>query len=271
MPEGPETRRVALRLAKALIGKPLTEVAFDVEGLEAWGERLVGAQVTRVTSRGKALLTAFSTGHVLYSHNLLYGRWSIVRRGLGSTRRRLRVLLRTADLAALLHSATEIALVPETEVEKIPYLVRLGPDVLDVSHGELRARLREPAFRGRQLAALLLDQHFVAGIGNYLRAEALFVARISPAKRPRDLTATESRALADAIHELAARSVETGGVTLDARRVAKAKAAKLPRRAARHFVYGRGGRPCFRCDTLIVRANLGGRHLYACPTCQGWP
>lgn len=271
MPEGPETRRVALRLSKALVGRPLVEVRLDVEGLERWEKVLTGAHVTEVTSRGKALLTSFSTGDVLYSHNLLYGRWSVVRRVLPTTRRRLRVLLRTSELAAALHSATEIAIVPAREVDGIPYLSRLGPDVLDVSRAELRARLREPGFAGRQLAALLLDQRFVAGIGNYLRAEALFVARLSPALRPRDLSSAQSRALADAIGALATMAVDTAGVTLPARLVARARAAGEPRRRTRHWVYGRAGRLCFRCAAVIVRADIGGRHLYACPGCQRWP
>ncbi len=271
MPEGPEIRRVALRLSRALVGKPLTEVLIDFPGLEEAGKALTGSSVVSVTSRGKALLTAFSSGQVLYTHNLLYGRWSVVRRALPVTRRRLRVLLRTADVAAVLHSATEIALVDASALETVPYLARIGPDVIDLPPDELRARLRDPAFRGRQLGALLLDQSLVAGIGNYLRAEALFLARLSPAKKPRDLTAAEIRSLAKAIHELSNLAVKTAGVTLPPRLVARAKAAGERRRAMRHYVYGRGGLRCFRCGARIVRADIGGRHLYACPGCQGWP
>jgi endonuclease-8 len=271
MPEGPEIRRVALRLSRALVGKPLTEVLIDFPGLEHAATTLAGSSVVSVTSRGKALLTAFSTGHVLYTHNLLYGRWSIVRRALPASRRRLRVLLRTADVAAALHSATEIALVPAGELSSVPYLARIGPDVIDLPAADLRARLREPGFRGRQLGALLLDQSLVAGIGNYLRAEALFVARLSPAKRPRDLGAAEIRALAKAIHELSNLAVKTAGITLPPRLAARARAAGERRRATRHYVYGRAGLPCFRCGARIVRADIGGRHLYACPGCQGWP
>ncbi len=271
MPEGPETRRVALRLSRALVGKPLVEVLFDVPGIAECPAELQGANVTDITSRGKALLTTFSTGHVMYSHNLLYGRWTVNRGQPKASRRRRRVLLRTAALSVSLYSATEIQLVPQTEVEQISYLRRLGPDVLDLGAVALRARLRDKQFKGRQLGALLLDQTFVAGIGNYLRAEALFIARISPAKRPRDLDAREVRALADAIDVMGERAVRTGGVTLDERRLAKAKSDHATRRDARHFVYGRGGRPCHLCDTAIARADIGGRHLYACPTCQGWP
>ena len=271
MPEGPETRRVALRLSRALIGKPLVEVCFDFPGIAPWPESLQHASVTSVASRGKALLTTFSTGHVLYSHNLLYGRWAVTRGLPKPSRRRRRVLLRTAELSVALYSATEIVLTTEAEVESIPYLQRLGPDVLDLGAVALRARLRDPRFSGRQLAALLLDQTFVAGIGNYLRAEALFLARLSPAKRPRDLEAREIRALADTIDVLGARAVRTGGITLDDKRLAAAKAQRAPRRDTRHFVYGRAGRPCLRCETSVVRAEIGGRHLYVCPTCQGWP
>ncbi|RYZ60961.1 MAG: endonuclease VIII, partial [Proteobacteria bacterium] len=73
------------------------------------------------------------------------------------------------------------------------------------------------------------------------------------------------------IDVLGARAVRTGGITLDDKRLAAAKAQRAPRRDTRHFVYGRAGRPCLRCETSVVRAEIGGRHLFVCPTCQGWP
>nr|VUD31488.1 endonuclease VIII [Raoultella sp. NCTC 9187] len=81
MPEGPEIRRAADSLELAIKGKPLTEVWFAFPQLQPWQSELVGQQVTHIETRGKALLTHFSGGLTLYSHNQLYGVWRVVAAG----------------------------------------------------------------------------------------------------------------------------------------------------------------------------------------------
>ena len=73
MPEGPEIRRAADNLEAAVKGKPLTEVWFAFEQLKPYQSQLIGQRVTQLETRGKALLTHFSNGLTLYSHNQLYG------------------------------------------------------------------------------------------------------------------------------------------------------------------------------------------------------
>ena len=73
MPEGPEIRRAADNLEAAVEGKPLTDVWFAFEQLKPYQSQLIGQGVTQLETRGKALLTHFSNGLTLYSHNQLYG------------------------------------------------------------------------------------------------------------------------------------------------------------------------------------------------------
>ena len=140
---------------------------------------LSGQRVEWVSSRGKALLTHFDSGLTIYSHNQLYGRWYITRRDKPPrTNRTLRLAIYTETHSALLYSASEIEVhTPET-LSSQKYLARLGPDALDdhVVWRDLLTRLQDPKCAGRSLAALYLDQSFVAGIGNYLRSEILFNA-----------------------------------------------------------------------------------------------
>lgn len=75
MPEGPEIRRAADNLEAAIKGKPLTDVWFAFAQLKPYESQLTGQLVTRIETRGKALLTHFSNGLTLYSHNQLYGVW----------------------------------------------------------------------------------------------------------------------------------------------------------------------------------------------------
>ncbi len=172
MPEGPEIRRVADRLGRVLAGRALAGCEFHHAALAGSSAALEGVSVLTVTARAKALLIGFDNGLTLYSHNQLYGRWYVMPRGRWpSTGRSLRVALHTASHSALLYSASDIELLDDAGLAAHPFLARLGPDVLDpgLNEDEVAARLLLPAFRRRSLAALYLDQSFLAGVGNYLR------------------------------------------------------------------------------------------------------
>lgn len=269
MPEGPEIRLAADRVERAVGGRVAEEV-WCLKIPEA--AELSGRRVERVETRGKAMLTHFEGGRVIYSHNQLYGRWYVKPAGqLAKTRRSLRLAIHTADKSALLYSASDIELLDADRLEEHPFVARLGPDVLDpeVTVRDLTVRLRDRRFAGRQLATTLLDQGFAAGLGNYLRSEILHTARIHPLRKPRDLTAAERRRLAKEVLRLPRLSYETRGITNDPRRVERLKAEGLTRRRYRFHVFQRAGRDCYRCGAEIVRKDLGGRAVFWCPGCQG--
>ena len=95
MPEGPEIKQIADELATALVGQKLTEVFFAFDHLKPWESVLCGRKVKRVRPRGKALLTELRD-LAIYSHNQLYGRWFVVKRGEElQTNRQLRLALHT--------------------------------------------------------------------------------------------------------------------------------------------------------------------------------
>lgn len=274
MPEGPEIRRSADQIAAALEGQTLQAVEFGMERLKPFEKLLTGQQVESVSSRGKAMLIRFANQLTLYSHNQLYGVWVVRRAGsLPVSNRQLRVSLRGPQKWALLYSATDIALLDPDELAQHPYLCRLGPDMLDeeVRLQDVLARYQDKAFARKRLTTLLLDQHFLAGMGNYLRSEILHVARIPATYRPLDCSPAQLQALAEASLELPRRSRSTGGITNDLERVAQLKAAGLSRSRYRFWVFARDNKPCYRCETLIVRSEVGGRRLYTCPRCQAAP
>jgi endonuclease-8 len=272
MPEGPEIRRAADRLRAVLVGHPTTEVAFMLPALEGHSARLTGRTVVAVEARGKALLTTFDDGWSLYSHNQLYGRWDVrgPRAKAPKTTRQERVRLVTARGTARLYSATDVAVLAPGEAADHPFLARLGPDVFApaTTPAAIAARLLEPGFRRRRLEGLLLDQGFLAGLGNYMRSEVLFLAGLAPERRPVDLTDAEREHLGAAIHWVSWQAYETGGLTVPRSRADALKAAGWPRWRYRHFVFNQPGRPCPLCTTPIARKRVGGRRLDACPSCQ---
>ncbi len=271
MPEGPEIRRAADRISAVLTGRQLHEVWFGLPRLVRFSDELTGCRVDDVETRGKALLVRFDRGLTLFAHHQLYGVWYLRKRGqLPKTRRSLRVALHTEKDSALLYSASEIAVLTPAEERVHPYLSRLGPDVLDsaVTWRDRSRRLNLPAFRNRALSSLYLDQGFLAGLGNYLRSEILFAARLDPACKPRDLPVKMRNELARQSLLIARRAYETGGTTNPPARVAALKAQGLTRRQHRFAVFGRAGAPCPVCATSIERSEAGARRIYRCPICQ---
>ncbi len=269
MPEGPEIRRAADRLAAAVVGRTLRRVQFAFPQLKPYETELAGRRILSVTPRGKALLTAFDSGWTLYTHNQLYGVWKVVRAGeRPETERSLRVVLETEDAAVLLYSASDIEMWRSDEVENHPFLRGLGPDVLEPSLTEetVAARLQFPAFRGRALGGLLLDQGFLAGLGNYLRAEVLWEAGLHPAARPADLDAAQRERLARALLSIPRLSYSTRGVE-----PAPGMRPDLIAHEGERFrfkAFKREGQPCGRCGTPIARGSANSRPMFLCPHCQ---
>ncbi|HVF64678.1 MAG TPA: endonuclease VIII [Casimicrobiaceae bacterium] len=275
MPEGPEVRREAMALARILVDEPLVRVEYRVPRLAPRARMLENAQVKSVTSHGKAMLIAWSNGLTHYSHNQLYGKWRVVTaprlpRLLERHERSIRVVLSTADDAAALLSATQIELLTARELAKQPYLASLGPDVLERSTtvAIVERRLRDPAFARRQLGALLLDQRFLAGLGNYLRSDILHASGLRHQMRPQDLSDQARKRLARAAVELPRLSLKTGGITQDPSLTRVLTRQGIARGDLRFRVYGRSEKPCWICATPIRRVNAGGRGIYYCPKCQ---
>lgn len=272
MPEGPEVRREADAIGEAIAGRQTREVEFAIARLKPFEERLSGRVVEDVTSRGKAMLVRFDHGLTLYSHNQLYGKW-MVRAGdtPPSTGRSLRVAIRTDTHSALLYSATDVDVLTNDELAEHPYLSKLGPDILATTlrPAVIARRLSQDRFRNRTLGTLLLDQGFLAGVGNYLRSEILFEARLHPGLRPRDLTDAQRQELGSAVRKVSRRAYQNRGVTVAAQEFDRYKKRGEDRRQARFSVYSRSGRACRSCGSLIERLPVAGRRLYLCPRCQG--
>ena len=271
MPEGPEIKRAADAIAKAILHQSITEIFFAFDHLKSFEDTLADATIIAVEPRGKALLTRFDNHLNIYSHNQLYGKW-MVRKAhcYPKTNRQLRLAIHTPKKSALLYSASDIDVLADDDLATHPFLCRIGPDVLhpDTTVEQVAERLMAKPFYRRRLTTLLLDQHFLSGLGNYLRSEILFAAGVHPSLRPVDCTAVQIQALAEMAIALPRQSYETGGITNNLDRVADLKAQGLTRSKYRYFVFSRAFKPCYECGTAIIKDRTGGRRYYYCPTCQ---
>jgi len=231
MPEGPEIRRAADKVEAVIKDIPLEKVEFGLAQLKPYAKQLEGEKVLRMETRGKALITHFSNGLSMYSHNQLW---------------------------------------PTQTIHEHPFLQRVGPDVLNNSVTEelVLERLRSKAFYNRALSGLYLDQRFMAGLGNYLRSEILFAAGVHPSLKPSQLADEQLRSLAHHTLTICKRSYETGGYTVytELREVLEAKGVNFE--GTRFMVFDREEQPCRICATPIKRQTYNGRRFYWCSRCQ---
>ena len=254
MPEGPDVRRVADRVSSLVRGVPLLGVRFGPKHLQQHEDRLGSSRVRVIDTIGKVMLTRFECGWTVCSHLYSFGRWHFMPHGeVPQTDRRLRFGMYTTDGDALLYSAMMVEVVPDEKVGEVEYIAKLGPDCLDpaVDVETLRQHMAGGRFDRRMVAHLLLDQSFVAGLGNYLRCEVQFEARIHPRLRVSQLTDTQREAMLQAALEIPRRIYADNDYDF--------------------AVFMRNRRPCRVCGTRIVRESIGGRPCSWCPQCQAQP
>lgn len=115
--------------------------------------------------------------------------------------------------------------------------------------------------RKRQLKPLLLDQSFIAGLGNIYTDEALHQARLHPLTLSNQISKEQTTRLRMAIRNVLHRGIENNGTSIDW----VYRGGEFQNQLQ---VYGRGGKPCFRCGTPIERIVVGQRGTHICPTCQ---
>jgi formamidopyrimidine-DNA glycosylase len=156
---------------------------------------------------------------------------------------------------------------PHDETEVLPELSRLGVDPIE---DEFNADVLEHALRGRRggVKSVLLNQRFVAGIGNIYADEILHRARLRWDHPVHQLSRRKLSTLATSITDVLSVAIEAGGSTLDDTQYVNIDGSFGGYQHA-HRVYGRAGEQCITCGkSRIVRVAVAGRGTWYCPRCQ---
>ncbi|WP_338673314.1 DNA-formamidopyrimidine glycosylase family protein [Streptomyces sp. SCSIO 30461] len=261
MPEGDTVWLTAHKLHEALAGRVLT--LFDLRVPRFATTDLTGREVLDVTPRGKHLLTRIEDGFTLHSHLRMDGSWRVFAAGerpRGGPGHQIRAILGNSEHAAVGYRLPVLELLrTQDEARAVGHL---GPDLLGPDWDPGAAERNLLADAARPLGEALLDQRNLAGIGNVYKSELAFLARCTPWLPVGELPSG-----------VPARLVATAQRLLEANknRFERRTTPGERRTEQRLFVYGRVGRPCLRCGTLIRKAGQDERVTYWCPRCQSGP
>ena len=267
MPELPEVETTVRGLARVLAGRRIASVEARRPDLRRalpvdLGQRLTGARVTGLRRRAKYGLIDTDRGDTLVFHLGMSGRWRV---DPSEIEKHDHLLIETEEGHRVALNDPRrfgsLDLVRTDELEAWPALAALGPEPLDITARELRARL---AGRSASIKALLLDQRIIAGLGNIYVCEALHRAGIHPRRAGGSISLSRLERLVSAIHDVLAEAIAAGGSTL---RDFASPDGELGYFSKAFAVYDREGAACL-CGGTVKRFVQGGRSTFYCPRCQ---
>lgn len=265
MPEGHVLHRAARLQGKRFNGNAVA--ASSPQGRFAQGAaRIDGRTVEGIDAKGKHIFYRFDSGDVLHIHLGLYGKFRMDTPPFPEASPNARLLLGTEDDRLHLAGPTACELLDDDEAAAVAD--KLGPDpILAPADGaeQIVERLRR---RSIPIGAAILDQKVIAGLGNVYRAELLFLLGLHPFTKANE-TPPE---LIESLWQLSITRLKKGErsgriVTVDPAEVGGTTVAKL-NDDERLYAYKRHGQPCRRCNDLIRSADIDGRSIWWCPTCQ---
>lgn len=285
MPELPEVTVIVNGLNSKIKGLIFDSVSFDWPKRFLWGKYsakdLKGAKVRGVERRGKVILINCDRGFVVMIHlkltgQLIYqdkktrvaGGHPIPPLNLPAPNKTTRATFSFTNGGHLyfndLRKFGWVKFV-ENDDSKIREAIgnELGPDPLKMEFSEFLERIgKKPQSR---IKKLLMDQTFIAGVGNIYSDEGLWRAKVHPSRSIVSLTDAEIKAVFDGIRESMNLAIEKGGSSANSYvGTGGEKGLYLSFAKAYHMI----GKPCARCKTPIVGKKMDGRTAHFCPSCQ---
>ncbi len=285
MPELPEVTIIVNQLANKLKGLVLELIESDWPKKFDWGgfsiRDLKGKKVEKVERMGKVVLIRLGNKITILIHLKLTGQLiyqdakTRVAGGHPIPPLNLPVPNKTTRVTFTFRGQSHLYFndmrkfgwvkIVTSNTEQVTRAIgkELGPDPLVISYEEFRQRLEKTG--QTRIKKLLMDQSFIAGVGNIYSDEALWRAKIHPKRSAISLSPLEIRKLYNGIRESLKLAIEKGGSSANAFVDSGGERGLYLSYA---LAYHMTGKPCARCKTSIVRQKMDGRSAHFCPKCQ---
>lgn len=264
MPELPEVETFVRTLRPALIGRTVLQAdlrwkrTLAAPSPSKFKQQIIGQEIREVSRRAKYFILHLSSAS-LFIHLRMSGDLMVVLGGYEPDKHD-RLLLKLSDNATFIFNDTRKFGRVWLAAEPAPVLANLGPEPLSEAFTPpwLFAALRA---RRRQLKPLLLNQTFLAGLGNIYTDEALHMAKLHPLRLSNSVSEAEAAALCQSIRAVLEEGIHRNGASIDW--------VYRGGEFQNHFrVYGRTGQPCPVCGAAVERITVGQRGTHFCPACQ---
>jgi formamidopyrimidine-DNA glycosylase len=260
MPELPEVETVVRSVAGHLTGRRIVSARFTSPLVTPGNRaklvrRLAGRRIESVTRRGKFIIIALDQG-TLTVHLGMTGKLLVE----GEASQHTHGVFNLDDGLLLYHDPRQFGRIEFSEGAP-PRVARLGPEPLEISFEEFRTRLR----RKTRIKALLLNQAFLAGLGNIYADESLFAAGIHPLTSASRLSDARAEKLYGAIRGILRHAILLGGSSISDYVNGRGERGWFQ---MEHRVYGREGEPCVNCGRPIRKILVAQRGTHYCTHCQ---
>lgn len=283
MPELPEVETVARDLRGLVVGARITGVRVSwLKTLrsgdpEAFATAAVGRTIIGTSRRAKLVVLDLDDGSAITIHLKMTGQLFVVRAGVMEDPY-IRLVLSFEDGRELwfrdIRKFGRVGVARrsgvngdlEGELGGPKGFKGFGPEPLEAAFTARLFRQRIRARKGR-LKPLLLDQGFLAGVGNIYADEALWAARLHPLRSAPSLRPADEGRLYREIRRILAEAVERRGASVDDYTAPDGDGSMQEHL----FVYQRAGEPCFRCGRPVRRIVIGARSTHFCSWCQRLP
>jgi len=294
MPELPEVETIKRQLNNVIVGKKrksrglkstsssspkriksveILEPRLIKVSLKSFKKAVIGATIKAIRRRAKLLIIDLSDGHSLLIHLKMSGQliYQPARHPEldSESHKHTRVVYNFTDGSKLLHNDLRkfgfVKLVETKEVLKYLEKERYGPEPLEKNFAPKNFKTLLVNQSRKKIKPILMEQTFIAGIGNIYADEICFYAGVKPTRIVGTLTDEEIKKLFNGIKKILREAIRYRGSSADLYLDAEGKEGEY---VPRLKVYGREGEKCPRCGGIVERIKIGGRGAHFCPRCQ---
>ncbi len=270
MPELPEVETTLRSVTPFLLNQQIVDVevlrANMVGDPAAFRLSVAKRTVIALKRRGKYMLLTLDNETTLILHLKMSGRlWLRTKSEPALTFERIRFHIGDNRMIIFNDPRTlgRASAIATAAIDHHPALKQLGPEALEISQANFLKRLdRRPT---RIIKALLMDQAFVAGMGNIYAQEACYLAKVDPRRRVKSLSLSERKAIYRSMRTALQKGIRNMGTSVSD---FSDLFGKPGRNQNDLLVYGRAGKPCKKCKTIIKSCVIAQRTTAWCPECQ---
>jgi formamidopyrimidine-DNA glycosylase len=271
MPELPEVETVANGLRKTILNKTVKSVTvrspkINQDNHRGWTRKLIGRKPRDIRRRGKNILIDFTGDLTLWIHLKMTGHFYYLPRTRQLDKHDHMIIDFKGDKYNLrfndYRKFGRVRLCPTDKVMFQKGLVDLGPEPTALLPNEFARLLKSSR---RMIKPALLDQTFIAGLGNIYTDESLFAAKIHPRRLTDSISHRKAIELISAIKDILKKAIRNMGTSVDSFAGLDGQPGGFQKYLA---VYGKRCIRCTNCDGRIRHEKIGSRTAHYCPRCQ---